>query len=208
MPDEKPERSSTANKEPKASSSDERQDAPAPKGAGPTTPRSTAAKPETPRAKPRGGQQPSEERPGEEPPVEESPVEEPPGEPKAVPSVATEKPPTLSPPPRTSLYVIEVDNRTGIAIKIEHFDEKTGERKELTEQEYAAIYPYGRPGRGSAASGKSMKTPVPRVAVARPAPKERSASAPKRNTFSAGNADLIEAYYRGVNDYVRALTSF
>jgi hypothetical protein len=208
MPDEKPERNSTANKEPKASSSDERQDAPAPKGAGPTTPRSAAAKTEPPRGKLRGAQQPSEERPGEEPPVEESPVEEPPGEPKAVPSVATEKPPTLSPPPRTSLYVIEVDNRTGIAIKIEHFDEKTGERKELTEQEYAAIYPYGRPGRGSAASGKSMKTPVPRVAVARPAPKERSASAPKRNIFSAGNADLIEAYYRGVNDYVRALTSF
>jgi hypothetical protein len=40
-------------------------------------------------------------------------------------------------------YVVSVDATTGSIVKIEKLDEKTQERKEFTENEYAAAYAFG-----------------------------------------------------------------
>ena len=119
-------------------------------------------------------------------------------------SPATERPPKLSPPPPTSLYVVEVDNKTGIAAKIEHLDEKTGERKELTDQEYKRIFPFGRPGRRPAPVVKQITAPSRSVT---PPLKGRPAPTLSQAPFSAENTELVQAYYRGVADYIKALTS-
>lgn len=102
---------------------------------------------------------------------------------------ATEKPVKLSPPPRTSQYVVTLDNRTGLAVKIENLNEKTGEKTELSKEEYAAIMLYGRPVPTSAAKS-ALDSPM-------------SSRAPSQGE----NAALTEAYYRGVTDYIKALTS-
>jgi hypothetical protein len=52
---------------------------------------------------------------------------------------ATEKPVIPPAAARTSTYVVTVDNRTGIATRIERLDEKSGERKEMSPMEYAQL---------------------------------------------------------------------
>lgn len=127
--------------------------------------------------------------------------------PKSDKSPATEKPPVIGPPPPVSLYVVEVDNKTGVAIRIEHFDEKTGERKELTDQEYKRIYPFGRPGRRPIAAAKQAEASVSGTGTGMPTLKSRSTQTASRTTFSAENTELVEAYCRGVADYIKTLTS-
>ena len=111
-------------------------------------------------------------------------------------SPATEKPPRAEPPPKTSEYVVTVDNRTGITLKIEKLNAK-GERTELTQEEYALIFPYGRP-----------RTEPRAKAVQKAVANALSASVSGGTTppVSADNAALADAYYRGVADYIKALT--
>jgi hypothetical protein len=55
---------------------------------------------------------------------------------------ATEKPVYNAPVKETSVYVVTVDNRTGLPTKIERLHEETGERKELSVSEYAHVLAY------------------------------------------------------------------
>lgn len=100
---------------------------------------------------------------------------------------ATEDPIIVGAGLTTSQYVVTVDNRTGLSVKIERLDEKTSQRRELTEEEYAYIYPSGRPGKKR--GQKKSATPLFSGATLTP---EQTA--------------LMEAYYRGVADYIRAIT--
>lgn len=107
-------------------------------------------------------------------------------------AVATEKPVFSAAPPITTEYVVTVDNRTGTATKIEKLSAGSDERKELSEEEYARLFPYVRrpaktkaPGLMKSTSGSGIAT----VTQAAPA--------------SQSNA-LADAYYRGVNDYIQA----
>lgn len=109
------------------------------------------------------------------------------GAPESEPSV-TEKPAMMGPPPRTTEYVVTVDNRSGIPVKIEKLDEKTAARTELSEAEYAAMMLGGRPRTaafGSAAPGPFLATAPPPAAPV--------------------NQALVDAYYRGVADYIKAI---
>jgi hypothetical protein len=111
-------------------------------------------------------------------------------------STATEKPVSVGPPPRTSQYLVTVDNRTGVAIKIEKLDGETGDRKELTAAEYAVLYPQGGPQRPPAAAASTPAAIVQSAPAARMSPSLSSASV----------TALTEAYYRGVADYITSLT--
>lgn len=223
MPDEKPERKVAADNPPEENQPEKKKESVDPKPARSAGARSTEAR--------EGATRPDEKttgtaKAGDGPKAANG--TKPPGRDESEPptsekSPATEKPPVIAPPPPTSLYVVEVDNKTGIAIRIEHFDEKTGERKELSDQEYALIYPYGRPGRRHAAGeakpavtsnlGTHSATPASSRPGTMPsrlpsAPKGRPTQPMTRAMSSAENTELTEAYYRGVTDYIRALTSF
>ena len=100
--------------------------------------------------------------------------------------LATEKPVPSVPVKKTSQYVITVDNTTGLAVKIEKLDEDTGERTELTKSEYA-----------QAQSGASL--------AAAPFYAGYGGSAPAVSPMES--SALIQAYYRGIADYLNALTS-
>lgn len=106
---------------------------------------------------------------------------------------ATDKPVLSKAQPRTSQYLVTVDNRTGIALKIEKFNEQTSEKTELTTAEYALIYPYGgpRPGTTSTAPG-TMSSP--------------SHATSGTTTNPSDTTALSDAYYRGVADYFKALS--
>lgn len=106
---------------------------------------------------------------------------------------ATERPVFAAPAPRTSEYVVTVDNQTRLAIKIEKVDPKTGKRRELSKDEYAGIYPAGRP----PGAARSAETNRPARAAA------FSTTTPTPAEYTA----LVEAYYRGVADYIKAITS-
>jgi hypothetical protein len=93
----------------------------------------------------------------------------------------TEEPVATEPVPTATQYVVTVDNQSGVATKVEKLDEKTGERKELSADEYAAMF--------------SFATEISSLSSS--APGETFASDP-----------LTEAYYQGVSDYLRALTPF
>jgi hypothetical protein len=93
----------------------------------------------------------------------------------------TEQPVPSAPVSLVTQYVVTVDNETGIATQVQRLDEKTGERKELSADEYAAMYSLG--------TGMSSL----------------SFSAPGE-TFASD--ELLKAYYQGVSDYLQALTKF
>lgn len=189
MPDEKPEQESAADNGQEKPSEERKETASNPKTAGSAGGRSARSKEDASSSKAANGAK----SPGEEPP-------------KSDKSPVTEKPPTVPPPPPTSLYVVEVDNKSGVAIRIDHFNEKTGDRKELTDQEYKRIFPYARPARRPAPAVKPVTTSLTRAGNM-PALKGRPAQTTSRTTFSADKTELVEAYYRGVADYIKALTS-
>ncbi|HJY05169.1 MAG TPA: hypothetical protein VJ323_02575, partial [Bryobacteraceae bacterium] len=135
MPDEKPEQKSVTDNEQENPPEERKETPPTPKAASSAGARGTRSKEDAVTPKPANETKPTDGQPL-----------------KGDKSPATEKPPVIPPAPPTSLYVVEVDNKSGVAIRIEHLDEKTGERKELTDQEYKRIFPYGRPGRRPAAA--------------------------------------------------------
>jgi hypothetical protein len=92
---------------------------------------------------------------------------------------ATEKPVYNAPVKETSVYVVTLDNRTGLPTKIERLNEETGERKELSVSEYAQVPAYW---------GLS---PPPIVA-----PTSLSATA-----YPSGVNPLAQAYVQGMIDY-------
>ena len=99
-------------------------------------------------------------------------------------AMATERPAPVTPQKKTSQYVLTVDNQTGMTLKIERIDEDTGKRKELSKEEY---------GQAMAYAGLSSS---PQLAG--------------RQDVSASGGDaeaLVQAYYRGMADYLNALTS-
>lgn len=67
----------------------------------------------------------------------------------------------------TTQYIVTVDNKTGLATKIERYKEDTGERKELSATEYgqALAYSAALPAStlGSAASSTPFRTAAPAV---------------------------------------------
>ena len=105
---------------------------------------------------------------------------------KKTENLATEKPVPSVPAKKTSQYVVTVDNTTGVAVKVEKLDEDTGERKELTKSEYAQL----QGGVSLAASPFNTGFSGSAAAVS---PVESSA--------------VIQAYYRGIADYLNALAS-
>lgn len=97
----------------------------------------------------------------------------------------TEKPVPSTPVKRTSQYVVTVDNETGVASKIEKLDEATGDRQELTRDEYMQVAMYASPLSAPLFTGLSGSAPA----------------------SAAENESLVQAYYRGVAAYLNALTS-
>ncbi len=95
-------------------------------------------------------------------------------------TLVTEKPVPSVPAKKTSQYVVTVDNETGLAVKIEKLDEGTGEHKELSKEEYTAVFAY--------------------ASLAAPYYAGYSAYAP---TYSPESASVVQAYYRGVADYLK-----
>jgi hypothetical protein len=82
---------------------------------------------------------------------------------------------------KISQYVVSVDDATGCIIKMEKQDEKTGERKEFTQQEYAAAYACG------------------------------SSAAPYYAAYAASLYDpvsspAVQAYLKSISDYIKAST--
>ena len=93
-------------------------------------------------------------------------------------AMATERPAPVTPQKKTTQYVVTVDNQTGMTLKIERLDEDSGKRKELSKEEY---------GQATAYAGLLAGQDV---------------------SASAGDAEaLVQAYYRGMADYLNALTS-
>jgi hypothetical protein len=99
------------------------------------------------------------------------------GEAELVP--ATEKPVYSAHVKETSVYVVTVDNRTGLPTKIERLNEESGERKELSTSEYVQVQTY-------------WGLPMPSIL----APTGLSASA-----NPAEVNPLVQAYVRGIIDY-------
>lgn len=99
--------------------------------------------------------------------------------------LATEKPVPSAPEKKTSQYVVTVDNQTGLASKIETLDDETGERNELTTDEYAQVMLYASYSASPFYSAMSAYIP---------------ASSSESNL-------LTRAYYRGVSDYLNALNT-
>src|SRR6516162_9455991 len=93
----------------------------------------------------------------------------------------TEQPVGSKPVPVTTQYVITVDNETGIATKVERIDEETADRREISADEYAAMYSYSA-GMSSPELASFMSFSAPGA--------------------SFGYDPLREAYYRGVADYL------
>jgi hypothetical protein len=131
-------------------------------------------------------------KPKTEQPVTEKPVpEKPPAQKPLSEKPVTEKPatdrPTEKPVPtkkKVSRYTVYVDDATGLVEKIEKMDEKTGQGKELSQQEYASVYAFSSTG-----------SPLYGAYGAYGAPHQDPLSSP-----------AIQAYFKGISDYVKALT--
>ena len=109
----------------------------------------------------------------------------PPGEAKPKTPI-TEKPvPSAPEKGRTSQYVVTVDERTSGILKIERLNAETGERKELTAEEYAGVIAYTNlisPYLAGLAAYAMSQPPL-------------------------GGISPVQAYYRGMADYFQALSS-
>jgi hypothetical protein len=100
-------------------------------------------------------------------------------------ALATEQPVPSAPQEKTSQYVVTVDNKTGLLVKIEKLDEVTNERKELSQEEYERA--------GMSANLSSSPS--------------EAGFEPNALPPSAESDPLLAAYYQGVADYFNALTS-
>jgi hypothetical protein len=88
----------------------------------------------------------------------------------------TEKAVPSRPVPETTQYLLTVDNRTGQTTKVEKVEGQTGDKKELTPQEYSALVS------GSPAATIGGIPPSPAI------------------------APWVQAYWQGYNDYLKAVT--
>jgi hypothetical protein len=96
----------------------------------------------------------------------------------------TEKAVPATPPTQTfSQYVVTVDDQTGTVTKIEKLTPETGERKELSADEYAASFVCAVAGAQYAAAPYAVMT----------------------GAASSENDALVLAYFQGVADYLKAL---
>jgi hypothetical protein len=78
-------------------------------------------------------------------------------------------------------YVVSVDDATGCIVKMEKQDEKTGERKEFTQQEYAAAYAFG-----------SYAAPYYAAYAA--------------SLYDPVSSPAVQAYLKSISDYIKACT--
>jgi hypothetical protein len=93
--------------------------------------------------------------------------------------LVTEKP--VASRRKVSQYVLSVDDTTGSILKMEKLDEKTGQRKEFTQDEYASAYSFG------------------------------SYLAPYYAAYAASlhdplNSPAVRAYLQAISEYVKAFT--
>jgi hypothetical protein len=100
------------------------------------------ASPSTPRPAQKGPAKAADAPSGSAPPSSPSPSSptQPPGpDQDDDQGFATEKPVIPPADAATSVYVVTVDNRTGIATRIERLDEQSGGRKEISPMEYVQL---------------------------------------------------------------------
>ena len=95
-----------------------------------------------------------------------------------------EQPVPSAPQKKTAQYVVTVDNQTGLLVKIEKLDDVKGERKELSQEEYEQVM------MGPNLSSSSFDAGLDSNELA----------------STTENSPLLVAYYRGVADYLNALT--
>jgi hypothetical protein len=93
-------------------------------------------------------------------------------------ALVMETPVPSAPEKKTSQYVVTVDNQSGLAIKIEKLDEETGQRTELSQDEYAGVLAYASLAASNYYEGYGHYAPTGAAA---------------------------QAYYQGVADYLKAL---
>jgi hypothetical protein len=96
-------------------------------------------------------------------------------------ALATEKPVLVGPVKKHSLYVLTVDNDTGLPVKIEKLDEATNERTELSPKEYTQVLAY---------AGMSVSLAAGTSGYA--------------SAHVAESQSVAQAYYRGMIDYLNA----
>jgi hypothetical protein len=94
-------------------------------------------------------------------------------------ALVMETPVPSAPEKKTSQYVVTVDNQTGLAIKIEKLDEETGERTELSQEEYGGLLAYASLTASNYYGGYDDYAPT---------------------------SAMAQAYYQGVADYLKVLT--
>lgn len=95
-------------------------------------------------------------------------------------TLVTEKPVPLTPPKRTSEYVVTVDNGSGLPTKIEKLDSETGKRKELSEAESLQMV-----------STATSQQPMNYLGFGSTVRSEAETGA------------LAQAYYQGIVDYLK-----
>ncbi len=103
----------------------------------------------------------------------------------------TEKP--VPPVKKITEYVVSIDDATGAAVKIEKIDPKTGQRRELTPEEYSGAYSFTSTGDAYIAAFAE-----PSVAP--------SFAAFATTPYTPSSDAVMEAYFKGIMDYFKALT--
>jgi len=116
------------------------------------------------------------------PPAAESQPQPPPPPPPPEAAAPPSEKPVASAKPKTSEYVVTIDDATGATIKIEKLSEG-GTRKELTPEEYSGAAAYVS---GLASQYYTASSPTP---------------------YSSQDIAAARAYYQGVVDYLDALSS-
>jgi hypothetical protein len=133
-------------------------------------------------------------------------------QPSARQALATEKPvPTSEALPQASStqeWVVTVNNSDGTILKIEKLDAETGEREELSKDEYSTLYGYLNSFALYWQGANEFTTAL------------FSADAPALKSYYQGIADYymdqqreaapspqMQSYYQGIADYYRALAS-
>jgi len=135
---------------------------------------------------------------------------------------AASLPPTEKPVPQAKKiteYVVSIDDATGAVVKIEQVDPKTGQRRELTQEQYAGASSVTNTGVPyfavpAATPTNRVFTPPWKVIFGLPIlPRNFAAPAatPVTPSFAetpvAPHSDAVmKAYFKGIMDYFKALT--
>jgi hypothetical protein len=150
-------------------------------------------------------------------------------------ALVLEKPVKTAPLAELSEYVVSVNNKTGVVVKIEKFTAASGERKPLSQPEYARVAPQlstaARPlaaaltAQAAAAVPAILNAPafnalaaqassVPpaltqraRSANANPATAASDAAPAAPDAQGADTTAVMQAYFQGVLDYLNALAA-